>query len=350
MKDPPERLLTAAKPSRKRNAPAPKQPARKEAKRKYAPPDDTVIKAAYKEYMELKQLEGGSRVNADGKIISMAAVAKRHKISDRTFTTYVKNGGRRNRPGRKSIVSDYNTEFIAQHTVRADRANEGLTMGDIVTNVQLIHAGSEHELTKQQAMNWAYRTFRKNNPHHIKSGLMKAQKTTSKRSQLSVANQWRWFENFKAGLAFLRKHNTGTCPVSGKTFGEVIDHFVVGGDETCLMSDSNGDLKIVGAKHKRKHERKVSDHRCSITMFRTGTPAGNNGPTAFILKGKKRPAGISEELLIKNSCEPGSTVAMTENAFMTDAAWVEITPKVSIICNCIHTGIFTNTLSIVYSR
>ena len=68
------------------------------------------------------------------------------------------------------------------------------------------------------------------------------------------------------------------------------------------MSDSNGDLKIVGAKDKRKHERKVSDNRCSITMFRTGLPSGNNGPTAFILKGKKRPAGINEELLIANGC------------------------------------------------
>jgi len=325
LKDPPERLLAAAS--------APKQPEAPKAtattgKRKYAPADESVIKAAYNEYMQLKVLEGGSRVDADGKIVSMAQIAKRHKIEDRSFRNYVRNGGKRNKPGRKSIVSDYDTEFIAQHTVRSDRANRGLTVGQIVENVQSIYAHSKNFLTQQQARNWAYRTFRKNNPHHIKSGLMKAQKTTSKRSELSVAHQWRWFENFEAGLDFLRRHNTGTCPKSGKTFGELIDHFVVGGDETCLMSDSNGDLKIVGAKDKRKHERKVSDNRCSITMFRTGLPSGHNGPTAFILKGKKRPAGINEELLIANGCEPGSTIAMTENAFMTDAAWEEITPKI----------------------
>ena len=121
-------------------------------------------------------------------IVSMAAIEKRHKISDRTFTNYVKNGGRRNRPGRKSLTSDCNTKFIAQHIVQADRANEGLTsmLGEIVTKVQLIHAGTENELLKQQASNW---TFRKSNPHHTKTGLTKAQKTTSKRSKLSVVNQ-----------------------------------------------------------------------------------------------------------------------------------------------------------------
>ena len=87
-------------------------------------------------------------------IVSMAAIAKRHKISVRTFTNYLKNGRRRNRPGRKSLTSDCNTKFIAQHIVQADRANEGLiSMGEIVTNVQLIHAGTENELKKQQASN-----------------------------------------------------------------------------------------------------------------------------------------------------------------------------------------------------
>ena len=35
-------------------------------------------------------------------------------------------------------------------------------------------------------------------------------------------------------LAFMREKNTGLTP-DGKTFGEVIDHFFAGGDETCLL-------------------------------------------------------------------------------------------------------------------
>ena len=35
-------------------------------------------------------------------------------------------------------------------------------------------------------------------------------------------------------LAFLREKNVGLTP-EGKSFGEVIDHFVTGGDETCFL-------------------------------------------------------------------------------------------------------------------
>ena len=80
-------------------------------------------------------------------------------------------------------------------------------------------------------------------------------------------------------------HNTGCCKKTGKSFGEVIEHFVVGGNEAYLLADAYGDLKVVGTAGNRKHKMKMSSYRGSITMFRTGTAAGNNGPTAFLMKG-----------------------------------------------------------------
>ena len=59
-----------------------------------------------------------------------------------------------------------------------------------------------------------------------------------------------------------------------------------------------------------------------------GNVAGNNGPTAFLMKGKRRRLAYIDAFLVKEGCEPGSTIAMMENAFMTDEAWVEITPKI----------------------
>jgi hypothetical protein len=135
---------------------------------------------------------------------------------------------------------------------------------------------------------------------------MTTQKTTSKRSSCSTAHQFRWFTNIEHGLDFLRTHNTGHCRRTGKTFGEVIDNFVIGGDEACLMADANGDLKIIGA----------SDARGSITMFRTGTSEGTNGPTAFVMKGVKRRAGYTDAYLVQEGCAEGSTIAMTPNAFI----------------------------------
>ena len=78
----------------------------------------------------------------------------------------------------------------------------------------------------------------------------------------------------------------------------------------------------------RKHEKKVSDSRAFITMYCTGTVAGKNGQTAFLMKGKRRKAAYTDAFLEKYGCEPGSTIAMMENAYMTDASWVEITRKI----------------------
>ena len=137
------------------------------------------------------------------------------------------------------------------------------------------------------------------------------------------------------GIKQLRERNTGVCRKTGLPFGKLEDHFIVGGDETCLMADADGNLKIMGEYGKKKHEKKVADHRGSTTMYRTGTPAGHNGPTAFIMKGKKRKRGMTDNFLVSQGCAPeGSTIEMTENAFMTTEAWETITPKVSTIYPC----------------
>ena len=104
----------------------------------------------------------------------------------------------------------------------------------------------------------------------------------------------------------------------------MIENFILGADKSCLMADADGDLKLLGKYSKRKHEKKASDYRCSITMYRTGNCAGNNGPMAFVMKGKRCRAGYTNKFLEKEGCEPGSTVVMTDNAFMTKAAWEEM--------------------------
>ena len=67
----------------------------------------------------------------------------------------------------------------------------------------------------------------------------------------------------------LRKLNTGTTP-DGKTFGEVMPHFWIGGGETCLLA-SNGEVKVIGDAEKLKHEKQTANSRTSITMYRSST-------------------------------------------------------------------------------
>jgi hypothetical protein len=83
---------------------------------------------------------------------------------------------------------------------------------------------------------------------------------------LSVAQQWRWYQNVQEALNLLRQKNTGVCHKTGKQFGEVMDFFVVGADEACLMSDAHGNVKIIGSADKKKHECKSGDNRCSTWL------------------------------------------------------------------------------------
>eukprot|EP00966_Prymnesium_polylepis_P329712 7385390-Prymnesium_polylepis.1 len=53
-----------------------------------------------------------------------------------------------------------------------------------------------------------------------------------------------------------------------------MDHFIFGGDETCLLA-SDGDVKIIGDKEKPKHQKATADSRTSITVYRSGNSAGN---------------------------------------------------------------------------
>ena len=107
------------------------------------------------------------------------------------------------------------------------------------------------------------------------------------RSQCTVAHQYRWFKTVDQAFKFLRENNTGLCRRTGLTFGEVMEHFIISGDETNLIANADGEMKTIGEFGRRKHEKKVSDCCSSATMFRTGTSGGNNGPMVFVMAGER---------------------------------------------------------------
>ena len=100
----------------------------------------------------------------------------------------------------------------------------------------------------------------------------------------------------------LRKKNTGKCNKSGETSGELIEHFLIGLDKTCLMADANGDMKIIGKFGRRKHEKMAGDCRASATMCRTVTNGGSNAPTVFLMEGKNRRSSFTDHYLVEQLC------------------------------------------------
>jgi hypothetical protein len=124
----------------------------------------------------------------------------------------------------------------------------------------------------------------------------------------------------------LRNRNTGVCRKSGKAFEELMDHFILGGDETCLLA-SDGTVRIIGDTEKRKHEKNLGSPGVSITMYRTGSAAGATGPTLFLPPGAKRKIGFNGDFLTRNDCAPGSTIVMTMTGYMAEEAWLEMAEK-----------------------
>ena len=122
--------------------------------------------------------------------------------------------------------------------------------------------------------------------------------------------------------------NTSVCNSTGKSFGKVIQHFIYGGDETCMKACENGFTKVIGINNQNKYRRKYQDSRVSIMMYRTVSVSGVTGTTIFLFEGKKRHGNYSDKLLLTNGDGIGSKIIMTPTDFMTEEAGENTTPKI----------------------
>ena len=103
-------------------------------------------------------------------------------------------------------------------------------------------------------------------------------------------------------------------------------HFQWNGDETCALSH-DGQPRGLRSASKKKYDKAVSDNMMSITMFRCGNAAGNQGSVIFLGEGKKDKS-IPRSLWPKSLCTthklpPGFRVIMTDNAYIDDKSWLK---------------------------
>ena len=258
--------------------------------------------------------------------MSMQRFAQIVRIPYATFSPYVcEDKGKRKvvgiGVGPTSLLDADATQFVADVLRRRDRGNDGVNRREGADLVQDLMP----ELSRTQAVT-AFRRVRAKNDD-VLSGIVKANRSTEKRSAITVPQQFRWHQAVDAAFAFLREKNTGLTP-GGQTFGEVMPYFVFGGDETCLLA-SDGDVSIIGDKAKPKHDVAAGSSRTSITMYRVGSAAGADGPTGFLPPGARKKTGYDDDFLIKHGASAGSTFAMTPTGYMTEEAWVELAPKMA---------------------
>ena len=253
--------------------------------------------------------------------------ARRECIPVNTFYKYICTNNRRKigdgRRGKRRILEDEDIKFVGNVCARADRANDGLSRKEATDVIQQLKPNINRFAAARQLSRVVI-------PKNAAAGLIKCktqkvQGTTSDRTNINTAQQYRWHKNVDMLYDELQEKNTGLCQSSGKRFCWVMEHFIIGLDEMCLMSDQHGGLQVIGASDKKKHEKLLQDSRVSITIVRTGTVGGTTGPTIFLIKGDKVRKHYSDEFLVRNGCAPGSTVIATENAYMTDQAWEKTT-------------------------
>ena len=105
------------------------------------------------------------------KALSITECAVKWKIPYHTFTKYVHSADKKRRapgcaPGKNSNVSSKNCEFLIQHTIRADGANDGFTQTQVAQNLQQL----EPDLSFNQAKNYIHCTFKKKSEGRLKRG------------------------------------------------------------------------------------------------------------------------------------------------------------------------------------
>lgn len=248
----------------------------------------------------------GELLSADPNM-SLHTYAKRVNIPKATLGHYIHPDPSKRRrlgsqAGQPSLVDSETQKFLVDVMRRRDRGNDGMNRREAVAMLQDL----KPDLSRQQLSDTFRNTVRRNHSSEL-TNIVKAQASTTKRGQITVAQQFRWHQAVDSAFRQLREWNTGALS-DGRTFAEVMAHFVAGGDETCFLA-SAGDVKIIGDKQKKKHELASANSRVSTTIYRVGFSSGDTGPTAFLPPGVRRKTGYTDKFLTDHGASPGAPLA-----------------------------------------
>lgn len=206
--------------------------------------------------------EGDIYDDNEEKIDDWKVFANKVGIAPDTFYKYIKAKNPRQLGdgyrGKKKLMTEDEIKFAGCVLARADRGNDGLSSKEAVDMIQELIPNVSRETARRQMQRYVL-------PLNAAIGVLKkslqlVQGTTSDRTNINLAQQYRWHRAVNEVYEFLRKNNTGLCRLTGKTFGEVMPDFLLGLDEMCLMSDAHGDLRVVASADKKKQEKQHGDY------------------------------------------------------------------------------------------
>jgi hypothetical protein len=162
----------------------------------------------------------------------------------------------------------------------------------------------------------------------LKKTTQKVQATTNGRTNIKVAQQYRWHPAVDEVYEYLRRKNTRQCQLTSKMFGEVMPHFLIGLDKMCLMSEAHGNLRVFASADKKTGEvatRLTLLHR--ICAHRNNV--GHNWVNIFPDERMTCRKHFTIDYLMKYGMKPGSTIIMSENVYIMDDAWLKVSKLLS---------------------
>jgi len=222
------------------------------------------------------------------------------------------------RGGGNGLLDDNQVELLGQTIIYRDEANNGMSRNEAISLVmelaqttQRKSAEGHYDYLVRQKRLLGVKNFGRS---------VKAQATTSKRGQITVEQQLRWHTTVEEALDFQRKMNQPS-----DEYLMVEDHFLGNLDETCLMANADGSVRVIASLSKKKTEKNTDDSRASITSLRIGLASGTQGPFTFLAKGVRMDRKSIARAL-KERCPAGSQVIMSPSAYMTDETWLKLVP------------------------
>ena len=169
-----------------------------------------------------------------------------------------------------SLLSKSDWKFISDIAISRDMRNNGMTRAEMITMIVELSEGASF----QQAKNHYDYLVRSGHLKGLKRGgrVVTCQKTTTKRSQITMEQQLRWHASVDFALSEQVRLN-----LPADEFEQVKEHFFCNMDESCLLG-SDGTVKVIGSASKSKTEKIMGDCRSSITVLRTGAAGDSSGP------------------------------------------------------------------------
>jgi hypothetical protein len=225
--------------------------------------------------------------------------------------------------GRKSNVPQEAANLIVDVAVKSDGDNKGKTSKELRDKLGRLCP----DLTQEQISNtWRKTIHPRAKKEKLLTGNIVANATTSKRSAITVEQQFRFHTLVNDVDTWIRGQNIADG--TGTLFTDVQDHFQMNMDETnCVASD--GVMKIVGSHDRTKHDKETADSRLSITALAIGAASGDGGPVVVLTKGKSVPAPFDSLKYLEEDVglPAGSQVIPTPTAYMTDDAFDALMPE-----------------------